>query len=63
MTEVGPAIEQAMAYDGPFLIDFIVEPDENVYPMVVPGAALAEFLEEPKKQTLKDSAKLSVSGI
>jgi len=63
MSEVGPAIEQAMAYDGPFLIDFIVEPEENVYPMVVPGAALAEFLEEPKKQTLKDSAKLPVSGI
>ena len=63
MSEVGPAIEQAMAYDGPFLIDFVVEPEENVYPMVVPGAALAEFLEEPKKQTLKDSAKLPVSGI
>jgi acetolactate synthase I/II/III large subunit len=63
MNAVGPAIEQAMAYDGPFLTEFIVEPEENVYPMVVPGAALAEFIEEPKKQTLKDSAKLSVSGI
>jgi acetolactate synthase-1/2/3 large subunit len=63
MSEVAPAIEKAMAYDGPFLIDFIVEPEENVYPMVVPGAALAEFLEEPKNQVLKDSAKLPVSGI
>jgi acetolactate synthase I/II/III large subunit len=61
--DVAPAIEKAMAYDGPFLIDFIVEPEENVYPMVVPGASLAEFLEEPKKQVLKDSAKLQVSGI
>ena len=30
--EVEPAIEQAMAHDGPFLIDFMVEPEENVYP-------------------------------
>jgi len=46
--EVVPAIEQAMEYQGPFLIDFMVEPEENVYPMVLPGASLAEVLEEPK---------------
>ena len=45
-----PAIEQAMEYDGPFLIDFMVEPEENVFPMVPPGAAVAEFIEEPKKE-------------
>jgi acetolactate synthase-1/2/3 large subunit len=61
--DVGPAVEKAMAYDGPFLIDFVVEPEENVYPMVVPGASLTEVLEEPRKQALKDSAKLPVSGI
>jgi len=49
-SEVVPAIEQAMEYEGPFLIDFMVEPEENVYPMVPPGAALAEVLEEPKKE-------------
>ena len=48
--EVIPAIEQAMAHNGPFLIDFAVEPEENVYPMVPPGASLAEVLEEPKKE-------------
>ena len=48
--EVVPAIEQAMDYQGPFLIDFVVEPEENVYPMVLPGAALTEVLEEPKKE-------------
>ena len=47
--EVVPAIEQAMAEPGPFLIDFMVEPEENVYPMVPPGATLAECLEEPVK--------------
>ena len=48
--EVIPAIERAMAHDGPFLIDFIVESEENVYPMVPPGAALADLIEEPKRQ-------------
>jgi acetolactate synthase-1/2/3 large subunit len=48
--EVVPAIEQAIEYQGPFLIDFAVEPEENVYPMVLPGASLAEVLEEPKEE-------------
>jgi len=48
--EVVPAIEQAMAEPGPFLIDFMVEPEENVYPMVVPGTALSEVIEEPRKE-------------
>ena len=48
--EVAPAIKQAMATDGPFLIDFRVEPEENVYPMVPPGVALSEIMEEPKKE-------------
>ncbi|MGD9118106.1 MAG: biosynthetic-type acetolactate synthase large subunit [Dehalococcoidia bacterium] len=63
--EVAPAIKKAMAEPGAFLIDFIVEPEENVYPMVPPGAALVEVLEEPRKgaKAVKDSAKLSVSNI
>ena len=48
--EVVSAIEQAMDYEGPFIIDFMIEPEENVYPMVLPGAALAEVLEEPKRE-------------
>ncbi len=48
--EVVPALEQAMAHDGPFLIDFMVEPEENVFPMVPPGAATVEFIEGPKKE-------------
>ncbi len=48
--EVIPAIERAMEYSGPFLIDFMVEPEENVFPMVPPGATLAEVIERPKPQ-------------
>jgi acetolactate synthase-1/2/3 large subunit len=63
--EVTPAIQKAMEEPGPFLIDFVIEPEENVYPMVPPGAALAEVLEEPIKEAkaVKDSAKLPVSNI
>ncbi|MCK4362709.1 MAG: acetolactate synthase large subunit, partial [Dehalococcoidia bacterium] len=47
---VTSAIERAMAHQGPFLIDFQIEPEENVYPMVPPGAALAEILEYPREE-------------
>ncbi len=48
--EVIPAIEQAMREPGPFVINFMVEPEENVYPMVPPGASLAEIVEGPRKE-------------
>jgi acetolactate synthase-1/2/3 large subunit len=48
--DVTGAIQQAMAHDGPFLIDFMVEPEENVFPMVPPGASNIEFIEQPKKE-------------
>ncbi|MCX6005009.1 MAG: biosynthetic-type acetolactate synthase large subunit [Chloroflexi bacterium] len=45
--DVRPAIEKAMEHKGPFLIEFVVEPEENVYPFVPPGKTLVEFLEMP----------------
>ncbi|MFC2045644.1 biosynthetic-type acetolactate synthase large subunit [Chloroflexota bacterium] len=48
--DVVPAIKQAMEYPGPFLLDFMVEPEESVYPMVPPGVTLAQFIEGPKKE-------------
>jgi len=47
---VTSAIQTAMEHDGPFLLDFQVEPEENVYPMVPPGAALSEVLEAPREE-------------
>lgn len=47
--DVIPAIQKAMDTEGPFLIDFRIEPEENVFPMVAPGASIAEILEEPNK--------------
>ena len=46
--DVTPALEQARACDGPFLIDFVVEPATNVFPMVPPGGSLADTLEDPR---------------
>ena len=45
--DVVPAIEKAMAHPGAFLVDFMVEPEENVFPMVPPGATLAQVVDVP----------------
>ena len=50
--DVRPAIHKAMEHKGPFLIEFIVEPEENVYPFVPPGKTIAEFLELPKPASI-----------
>ena len=42
------AIAQANAHNGPFLIDFRVKEEVNVYPMVAPGAAVGELIRRPK---------------
>ena len=47
-SEVVPVLEQAHATDGPFLVDFQVKEEVNVYPMVAPGAAVDELIRRPK---------------
>ncbi|MDP7532358.1 MAG: biosynthetic-type acetolactate synthase large subunit [SAR202 cluster bacterium] len=46
-TQVMPAIQQAMDYPGPALIDFVVNHEENVYPMIPSGMAVDALIEEP----------------
>jgi acetolactate synthase-1/2/3 large subunit len=41
--EVAPAIEEALDYEGPVVIDFHVDPEENVLPMVPSGGANGQF--------------------
>jgi acetolactate synthase-1/2/3 large subunit len=36
-SDVAATIEQAMAIDGPVVIDFVMEQEANVFPMVPPG--------------------------
>jgi acetolactate synthase-1/2/3 large subunit len=45
--EVVPVIERAVAIDGPVLIDFVVEQEENVYPMVAPGGSVSDMIRRP----------------
>jgi acetolactate synthase-1/2/3 large subunit len=55
-SEVMPAIMKAIETQGAFLIDFVIEPGEKVYPMVPPGASLVEF-----REGVEDEAVDSVS--
>ena len=45
--QVSGAIQQAMEIPGPVIIDFVVEVEENVYPMIPAGESVNEMLEEP----------------
>ncbi|TDA66970.1 MAG: biosynthetic-type acetolactate synthase large subunit [Clostridia bacterium] len=42
--QVRPALEEAIAYPGPMLLDFWVAAEENVFPMVPPGGELTRML-------------------
>ncbi|MEO8458855.1 MAG: biosynthetic-type acetolactate synthase large subunit [Chloroflexota bacterium] len=45
--EVPLAIREARAHKGPILLDFQIDQEENVWPMVPAGASLAETIEAP----------------
>jgi len=51
--EVTSVVRQAMSEPGPFVIDFQVEPEENVYPMIPPGASLAQLMFDPKREGVR----------
>ena len=46
-SQVVPAVRDAREHDGPVLIDFKVEQEDSVYPMVAAGAALHEMIRRP----------------
>ena len=46
--DVANALRQAREHEGPFLIEFVVERETNVFPMVPPGGSLADTLEDPR---------------
>lgn len=61
--DVIPAIKQAMAEDGPFLVDFRVEPEENIYPMIPPGEDIHAMVEEPREVVNVDSQKIKTRNM
>jgi acetolactate synthase-1/2/3 large subunit len=46
-SEVVPAVESARQHEGPMLINFKVEQEDTVYPMVAAGAALHDMIRRP----------------
>ena len=58
-SEVDAAIEEANAHNGPVLLDFQVEAETNVWPMVPAGAALSETVEAPETETAAETETAS----
>ena len=61
-SEMRAAIDEAMAYPGPVLMDFMVIKQENVWPMVPAGAALKETLEDPDVVARRAQKQQPVAG-
>ncbi len=51
--EVPLAIREARAHKGPILLDFQIDQEENVWPMVPAGASLAQTLEAPESELVR----------
>jgi acetolactate synthase-1/2/3 large subunit len=54
--EVEEAVETARSAPGPFLINFLVEKEEAVYPMIPAGSALHEMIRRPERDPLEETA-------
>ena len=48
-SQVVPSVRSAREHDGPVLINFKVEQEDTVYPMVAAGASLHEMIRRPSK--------------
>jgi acetolactate synthase-1/2/3 large subunit len=46
-SHVMPAVRMARDHDGPVLLDFKVEQEDTVYPMVAAGASLNDMIRRP----------------
>ncbi len=46
--EIETAIARARSIRGPVLIDFVVEPEANVYPIVPPGKSNSDMMHDPQ---------------
>ena len=55
--EVTPTVSRARTGGKPFLINFQVEKEDGVYPMIAPGAALHEMVRRPSQDPLLETAE------
>ncbi len=56
-SQVTPTVTRARTSGKAFLIDFQVEKEDGVYPMIAPGAALHEMVRRPKNDPLLETAE------
>jgi acetolactate synthase I/II/III large subunit len=55
--DVTPAVTKARTSGKAFLINFQVEKEDGVYPMIAPGAALHEMVRRPQKDPLLETSE------
>src|SRR5206468_4120569 len=51
-SEVEAAVSEARNHKGPYLLNFLVEKEDSVYPMIPAGSALHETIRRPGKNPL-----------
>lgn len=51
--DVSAAIQRAMRIEGTVILNFIIEPEANVYPMVAPGSAITSMIEETAEENAR----------
>ncbi len=55
-SELEAAVQEARANSGAFLLNFMVEKEDSVYPMIPAGSALHEMIRRPSRDPLEESA-------
>jgi len=55
-SEVADAVNEARSAPGAFLLNFLVEKEDSVYPMIPAGSALHEMIRRPGKDPLEERA-------
>ncbi len=53
--ELAAAVEEARTHNGPFLLNFLVEQEDSVYPMIPAGSALHEMIRRPGHNPLVET--------
>jgi acetolactate synthase-1/2/3 large subunit len=50
--EIATAIDAALRTDGPALVEFVIEQEANVFPMIPPGATLSDVIESAPAESV-----------
>ena len=56
MPELAGAVEEARSSKGAYLLNFMVEKEDAVYPMIPAGSALHEMIRRPDRDPLEERA-------